>query len=165
MPPPPTARLFFRPWTEDDFDIAFALWGDAEVTRYIGGPFPPEEVRRRLRRSVESEAEQGVQYWPMFLRESGEHVGVCGLRPYEDFYALGFHLRARYWGQGLAREAAEAVIAYAFDTLGARALFAGHHPQNDRSRALLTKLGFEYTHDQLYEPTGLQHKSYLLRKR
>jgi hypothetical protein len=30
------------------------------------------------------------------------------------------------------------------------------------SRALLGKLGFRYTHDELYAPTGLLHPSYRL---
>jgi [ribosomal protein S5]-alanine N-acetyltransferase len=29
-------------------------------------------------------------------------------------------------------------------------------------RQLLAKLGFHYTHDEFYPPTGLQHPSYLL---
>jgi ribosomal-protein-alanine N-acetyltransferase len=41
-------------------------------------------------------------------------------------------------------------------------LFAGHNPKNEASRHILAKLGFRYTHDELYEPTGLQHPCYLL---
>jgi len=43
-------------------------------------------------------------------------------------------------------------------------LFAGHHPENESSRQLLTRLGFTYTHDEWYEPTGQMHPSYMLRK-
>jgi RimJ/RimL family protein N-acetyltransferase len=164
MPPPPTARLLFRAWTADDFPLAYALWGSADVTRYIGGPFSAEYVRARLQREMDTEAQGGVQYWPIFLRDGGEHAGVCGLRPRNDIYALGFHLHPHFWGQGLAREAADAVIAYA-DAIGARELFAGHHPQNASSRKLLQRLGFAYTGDELYEPTGLMHPSYSLRLR
>lgn len=93
------------------------------------------------------------------------HLGCCGLRPYrleDGIYELGFHLRPEHWGQGYATEAARAVIDHAFDTLHARALFAGHHPGNVASRRLLEKLGFRYTHDEFYAPTGLEHPSYLL---
>ncbi len=41
-------------------------------------------------------------------------------------------------------------------------LMAGHHPKNASSQRVLEKLGFRYTHDELYPPTGLQHRSYLL---
>lgn len=51
------------------------------------------------------------------------------------------------------------MIAHAFDVFGARALFAGCNPDNTASRALLEKLGFGYTHDEFYSPTGLYHPS------
>ena len=51
---------------------------------------------------------------------------------------------------------------YAFGQLRARGLFAGHHPENAASGAMLRKLGFRYSHDELYAPTGVHHPSYLL---
>jgi len=61
-----------------------------------------------------------------------------------------------------AASAMSAVIRFAFDHLGAEALFARHHPHNEGSRWLLARLGFRYTHDALFPPTSLQHPSYLL---
>lgn len=163
--PEQTMRLTFRPWSASDLELATALWGDPVVTELIGGPFSAEEIRTRLAREIASQDSHGVQYWPLFLRSSGAHLGCCGLRPYrpdQGVYELGFHLLATHWGRGYASEAARAVIGHAFDALGATALFAGHHPRNTASRALLEKLGFRYTHDELYPPTGAEHPSYLL---
>jgi RimJ/RimL family protein N-acetyltransferase len=90
-----------------------------------------------------------------------------GFRPYgkqERVYELGFHFRRAFWGQGLAAEAARAVISYGFGTLGAEALFAGHHPLNEASRRVLLKLGFIYAGTELYQPTGLMHPNYWLGK-
>jgi RimJ/RimL family protein N-acetyltransferase len=160
-----TARLLFRPWSEGDLDLALGLWGDAEVTRLIGGPFSREQVRERLERERASLDGYGVQYWPVFLRDGGGHVGCCGLRPYrveEGVYEIGFHIRSAHWGHGYASEAARTVIAHAFGTLRAVSLFAGHHPANEGSRRLLEKLGFRYTHHEFYPPTKLEHPSYLL---
>jgi RimJ/RimL family protein N-acetyltransferase len=157
-------RLGFRRWSEADFDLAMDLWGDAEVTRLIGGPFSEEEVRERLSREIATIRLNGIQYWPIFLLATGEHVGCCGLRPYrldEGTYEIGVHLRRAFWGQGYAPEATQAVMAYAFNTLGVKALFAGHNPANEASRRVLEKLGFRYTHDEYYPPTGLDHPSYI----
>jgi RimJ/RimL family protein N-acetyltransferase len=158
-------RLGFRSWSPRDFELARGLWGDPEVTRWIGGPFTEVQVRERLAREMETEKSVGVQYWPVCLLATEEHVGCCGLRPYkleERIFALGFHLRPAYWGRGIAGEAARAVLEHAFSDLGVAALFAGHNPGNDPSRRLLGKLGFKYSHDELYPPTGLQHPSYFL---
>jgi [ribosomal protein S5]-alanine N-acetyltransferase len=158
-------RLGFRTWTDADLPLALALWGDPAVTRLIGGPFSPEQVAERLRLEQASQAAAGLQYWPVFSLACGAHIGCCGLRPYrpaERLYEIGVHLRPAQWGHGYAREAATAVIAYAFTRLPVEGLFAGHHPGNHASRRLLQALGFCYTHDELYPPTGLQHPSYRL---
>ncbi len=160
-----SARVGFRVWTGMDMDLARDLWGDPESTRLIGGPFTPEQCSARLKREIATQREHGIQYWPIFLLESGAHLGICGLRPYKPsqrIHELGFQLRREFRGRGLATEAAAAVIAHAFGPLGAAALFAGHHPENEASRRVLGKLGFEYTHDEFYPPTGLMHPSYAL---
>jgi RimJ/RimL family protein N-acetyltransferase len=162
-----TQRLGLRCWREDDLELAVSLWGDPEVTRLIDarGRLTPDDVGARLRQEIACEREHGVQYWPMFLLEGGEHVGCCGLRPRAGpgpVYELGVHVRSRHWRRGFAEEAAGAVIGHAFTRLGASGLFAGHNPGNHASRGLLQKLGFRHTHDELYPPTGLQHPSYLL---
>jgi len=160
-----TARLGFRRWSPDDVPLALALWGDPAVTRWIGGPWSDTEVEARLTAEIERQADSGMQYWPVFLRSNGAHVGAAGLRPYrptEAIFEIGVHLLSAYWGRGLATEASRAVIAHAFGPLGAAALFAGHNPGNHDSRRLLLKFGFSYTHDEYYVPTGLRHPSYLL---
>lgn len=158
-------RLGFGVWTADDLALAMGLWGDGRVTRLIGGPFSEKQVRERLAREVANRAAHGIQYWPLFRLADDEHVGCCGLRPWpeqDDVLELGFHLRFDHWGQGYAFEAAQAVIHHAFTALRVAGLFAGHHPENAASRALLLRLGFRYTHDAFYPPTGLHHPSYLM---
>jgi [ribosomal protein S5]-alanine N-acetyltransferase len=158
-------RLGFRWWTEEDLPVARALWGDIEVTRYFGGPFADEEVRVRLGREIERGKVYGFQYWPIFLLSDGTHVGCCGLRPYgtdAGIPELGFHLRPKFWGQGLAVDAARAVIRYAFEVVGAKALVAGHHRENANSKKVMAKLGFQYTHDEFFPALEMSIPYYLL---
>ena len=160
-----TSRLGFRTWTENDLPLALSLWANPQVTRFIGGPFSAEAVRHRLASEIACASVHGVQYWPIFQLSNGEFVGAGGLRPYkpaEHIYELGIHLLPEQWGQGLAQEAARGIIEFAFTTVGAKSLFAGHHPENAASKRLLEKLGFAFTHRELYAPTGLEHPSYLL---
>ena len=160
-----TARLGFGLWSEADLPLAMALWGDPEVARNIGGPFTPDQVEQRLARELSNLRTHGIQYWPIFLLATGDLVGCCGLKPYRDderIFETGFHLRPAFWRQGLGEEASRAVIDHAFRNLGASSLFAGHHPQNEASRRLLLKLGFRFTHRELYPPTGLEHLCYVL---
>jgi RimJ/RimL family protein N-acetyltransferase len=75
---------------------------------------------------------------------------------------IGFRICYRDWGRGYDLEAACAAVRYAFDSIRVAGLFAGHHPENEASRRLLAKLGFQYSHDEFYQPTGLNHPSCLM---
>src|SRR5262249_39541135 len=104
---------------------------------------------------------------PMFLRDGQLQVGCCGLKPYDLLHGvleIGFHLRSEFWGKGLAAEGARAAITHAVGPLGAKALFAGHHPDNRASRKVVERLGLRYTDHELYPPTDREHQSYLLRR-
>jgi len=158
-----TRRLGFRCWGDGDYSIAEELWGDGKVTGLFGGPFSPAMVRARLDVEMAHMQRYGFQYWPIFLLENDAHVGCAGLRPYrmeENILELGFHLRPGFWGRGLAPEAARGIIDHAFTTVGAAALFAGHHPENEASRRVLLKVGFVYTGEELYPPSGMIEPTY-----
>lgn len=149
-----TNRVGFSRWLLEDIGLAMLLWGDPKVTRYLcaRGLFSASDIADRLDGEIRNGALYQVQYWPVFELATGDLIGCCGLRP-------------AFWGQGYAFEAAKAVTGYTFASLGAKKLFAGHHPGNDRSRRLLGRLGFIYTGDEFYEPTGLYHPSYELENR
>jgi [ribosomal protein S5]-alanine N-acetyltransferase len=162
--PAATRRLTFRTWRDDDVPLARALFGDPRVTALVGGPFDDAQVRARLQAEMATQREHGYQYWPIFLHD-GTHVGCCGLKPRNGaIVELGFYLRFDHWGQGYAVEAGRSAIELAFDVLGAPSLFAGHHPDNAGSKKTLEKLGFTFTHHELYPPTGLMHPGYALKR-
>ena len=161
-----TSRIGFSEWKKDDIQLAETLWGDPDVTKFIcaSGRFSAEDIASRLDKEIENSIKYHVQYWPIFELTSNELIGCCGLRPYkEGKYEIGFHLRPKFWRQGYAMEAAQAVIDYAFSVLKTEGLFAGHNPNNTASSNVLHKLGFQYMGDEFYEPTGLYHPSYELR--
>jgi RimJ/RimL family protein N-acetyltransferase len=160
-------RIGFRPWKEEDIHLALGLWGDVRVTQLFDarGKLTSVQVNDKLLQEIATEKLQGIQYWPIFLLINDSHIGCCGLRPYDkskNVVEIGFHICHRHWRQGYAFEAARAVMKYAFNTIKVAGLFAGHNPNNKSSRLLLAKLGFRYTHDEFYEPTGLNHPSYLI---
>ena len=163
-----TERIGFSHWTPEDAPFARKLWGNREVTKYISAPggFSENEIAERLDKEIANQKNLRIQYWPGFLLDTEAFIGCCGLRPYgaeEDVYEIGFHLCPDFWGKGLGMEAAKAIIEYAFETLKAKDLFAGHHPENASSAKMLQKLGFRHIRDEYYEPTGLFHPSYRYR--
>ncbi len=162
-PLPASPRLAFRDWTEADLPFAQSLWGDPEVTHYLGGPFTPEAVRDKLQVELDRQQIYGHQYWPIFLRETGDFAGCAGLRPFHEqlrVRELGVHIARPFWSARLGEEAARAVIRYAFEELHLEALTAGHNPGNFHSKALVERLGFRYTHTEPWGPLNLEHPFY-----
>jgi RimJ/RimL family protein N-acetyltransferase len=81
-----------------------------------------------------------------FNRDSGEHVGNCGLHRFNwetRVFEIGWWCRRRFQGQGLITEAARAVTEFAFKHLGARRVWCGADEENERSWRLAERLGFE----------------------
>ncbi len=160
-----TERLRFGKWEQTSLSHATSIWGDSNVTQLIGGQMTDKQILERLNTEIKNNELYGVQYWPIFLLNSNEIVGCCGLRTYSDkenTFEIGFHISSKFWRKGYAFEAASEVINYAFVELNASSLFAGHNPLNQSSARLLNKLGFTYSHDEYYPPTGLNHPSYFL---
>lgn len=157
-------RLGFAIWKGNDIRLAMTIWGDREVTRLTGGPFTSQQVRERLATEIANQQKYAIQYWPIFQLGTDDIVGCCGLRPRDmasNTFELGFQLCRDAWGQGYATEAAQVVIAWAA-AKGIAALIAGHHPENHASGRALRRLGFRYTHDELYPPTDQMEPCYLL---
>jgi [ribosomal protein S5]-alanine N-acetyltransferase len=43
-----TPRLGFREWSINDLSLALDLWGDPEVSRFLGGPYSREAIEEKL---------------------------------------------------------------------------------------------------------------------
>ena len=68
-------------------------------------------------------------------------------RPYKahaHWLEIGWALRRERWGQGFASEIGEAGLAYTFDVLGARAVVSCTVRHNQRSRAVMARIGMRY---------------------
>jgi ribosomal-protein-alanine N-acetyltransferase len=163
VPPPPSPRLTFRTWTPHDSALAEALWCDPDVTHFFGGAMTPEQAHARLASERDRQLTLGMQYWPMFLRTTGEFAGCAGLRPWQmdpNTIEVGVHLMRSAWGLRLGEEALRAVLAHAFDTLHLTVIVAGHGQGHDNSRHLLERVGFDYTHDILWGPKAIPVSMY-----
>ena len=80
-----------------------------------------------------------------FHRINGDFVvrTALDLTDETDVYETGFWVAPKYAGQGMATEAANAAIRYAFSHLGAKAISIGHFDGNGPSRRIVEKLGFQ----------------------
>ncbi len=145
-----TSRLSFRSLAVDDYDAVHLYASDPLVTRYTAfGPNTPEQTMEFLQFVAgESSQDDRANYtFALVHKQTNKLIGSCGLmrgNPSGPQYGFGYVLHKDWWGQGLASEAAAALVKFGFDELRAHRLWAHVFLGNTASERLLQKLGFRY---------------------
>jgi len=149
-PPIDTARLALRAHTVEDFADCAALWGNADVVRYIGGvPSTPEATWARLLRYAGHWTLLGYGYWAIRDRATHAFLGEVGfadhhrdVTPALEPPECGWVLAPAAHGRGLATEAVRGILEWA-DARGWRRTTAMIDPGNTSSLRVAEKCGFE----------------------
>ncbi|MBB4569095.1 GNAT family N-acetyltransferase [Rhizobium leucaenae] len=144
-----TERLIVRNWRDADRDLAFEINSDETVMEFFPFRRSRAEADAFLERVQSMIAETRLGFYALELKASGEAIGFCGLartnhlEPFVPAGAveIGWRLAARYWGKGLVSEAARALLAGGFETLGLDQIvsFAVHN--NIRSTSVMERIG------------------------
>jgi RimJ/RimL family protein N-acetyltransferase len=144
MTPPilETPRLILRRLTPYDAPALHAMLSDAETMRYWSSPphVNLAETEAWVAESVAATA-RGDAHDFAVLRE-GRLVGRVAFWMGNE---IGFLFHRDVWGQGVAREAVGALLRHGFEALGFASVRADVDPDNQRSLALLERLGFRRT--------------------
>jgi ribosomal-protein-alanine N-acetyltransferase len=144
-----TERLILRRFTLGDAAVVLELLNEPSFKEFIGdrGVRTIADARTYLKNGpLESYASLGYGVYLAMDKRDEMPIGMCGLfkRGNLEQPDLGFALFARACGNGYATESAQAIIDHARDTLGLPLLSALANPANERSVALIEKLGFRY---------------------
>ena len=133
-----TPRLTLRPFRDADRDVIVRLLTDPIGREFLGGPVPVEEAEARSAGSL------GVT-WGSFAIERNEDqvvIGSCNADDHRGEWELSYELLPEHWGHGYATEAVAALTDWAFAATGATHLIAVTQAANERSWALLERLGW-----------------------
>lgn len=143
---PESDRLIFRDWTEADFQQFYAICSDPAVMQFVGDgdPWSEEKTKLWIESSIETAKTHGYCRWALIQKQTSELIGFCGFVPTSDGPEIGWRIAKRFWGQGLATEAATAVLKHGFDTLGFQRVIALVQSQNRASIRICEKLGMKF---------------------
>lgn len=148
MTTPETKRLRLRQWKESDLRSFAALTADPEVMRYFPATLNRDEsdaLAARFRATIDENG--GWGYWAVEVKATGEFAGYVGLASQPDRYAfspcteISWRLSQKFWHQGIAREAAEAALDYAFNVLNLEEVVSLTSIHNAPSENLMKRLG------------------------
>lgn len=142
-----TARLALYPLTTADVAAAHALWTDPDVRRYLWDDevVSLDRVREVIAASTSDFATKRYGLWGVYDAATGAFAGFAGCREWPDGGPeLMYGLAPAWWGRGLATEAADAVLAHLFDTLGHAHVTAATDPPNAASVRVMERLGMTF---------------------
>jgi len=143
-----TPRLYLREITERDAAALFAIHSDAEHMQWFGND-PLQDIEGalgliKLFAGWRQQPNPGTR-WAIELKGQPGLIGTCGLFAWNRNWkkcSIGYELSRAATGQGLMREALEAMLDWGFNAMGLNRVEAQVHERNLPSLALLMKLGF-----------------------
>ena len=141
-----TPRLTLRPWRDGDLDALAALVADPLVMRHFPALLDRDGAMAMAARLAAHDAEHGFAWWIVDAPGRPFAGFILLLRvgfpaPFVPAVEIGWRFASDCWGHGWATEAASAVLTHAFTTLALSEVVALTVPANERSRALMERLG------------------------
>lgn len=146
-----TEDILIRRMTEQDTDALFEVLSNDNVFRYL-----PDFLHMREKRELEGMI---GQFGGRFFRErrwvlagiclACEPERVIGTAEMFDYDAMvsaveiGYRIHEGFWGRGIATEAVYAMTGYLFNEIGINRIQATVLPENERSKRVLYKNGFQ----------------------
>jgi RimJ/RimL family protein N-acetyltransferase len=172
-----TKRLRLRAWRESDLPAFAALSADPRVMEFLPKRLSIAECEASALRFRDYYLAPGFRHWVVEASGVASFIGLVSLKPppfeaaFTPCVEIGWRLAAAYWGQGYATEAAGRVIAHGFTTCRLAEIVAFTTVANQRSRALMERLGMtrdpadDFAHPHLPEGHPLRpHVLYRLRR-
>jgi RimJ/RimL family protein N-acetyltransferase len=153
-----TPRLRLRQWREADHEPFAAMNADPAVMEF----FVALQSRAASDTSIDTWqsqfATQGWSNWAAELIESSQFVGFVGLSvprrllPFSPCVEIGWRLARRYWGSGLATEAARGALSVGFERLGLAEIVSFTAVGNHKSRAVMRRIGMHDANQDFEHP-------------
>ncbi len=142
-----TPRFVLRRFDLSDALFLYEMNLDSEVLKYTGDvPFTDILAASNFINAYDHYNLYGVGRWMILDRtEKNRRYGWCGLKyhPEQEYYDIGFRLKKKFWGRGIATECARECLEFA-EEHGHTPVVGRVHPQNFASKAVLIKLGLNY---------------------
>jgi RimJ/RimL family protein N-acetyltransferase len=164
---PDSERLTFRLLNKNDLNLLFELDQDPEVMRFINGgqPHSMDDIHQVYQKRIAkfTLATKGWGIWGVFLKETSDFVGWILVRPMHFFseqpewdnIELGWRFKRKFWGKGIATEAAQQVAKVIVEEQSISKLCAIADQNNLASIQIMKKLGMSFVKQYLHrDPIG-----------
>lgn len=139
-----TRRLLLRGLVPGDLDAVFSILGDEETAAGMSWRLRDRtSAAHWLAKRIATEREADLSMWGIESLSAGELIGLCGFFPHagEAEVELGYVVKAPWWGDGYATEAAQAAVGAAVQA-GHR-VYATIRTWNNASMVVAVRAGLQ----------------------
>ena len=165
-----TDRFILRDVEETDVQGIFDLDSDPEVHTYLGTPpiTTLDEAHEIINYIRNQYSENGIGRWAVVDKKTSDFVGWTGLkferqlRSEFDYYDIGYRLRKKYWGQGIATLTAAESLRYGFEQMNLDEICGAAEVEHKVSNHILQKIGLTYVEQFVFE--GILINFYRIKK-
>jgi [ribosomal protein S5]-alanine N-acetyltransferase len=143
-----TERLIIRKMNIADSEDIFSFTSDPEIIRLT----PIFELTKTkyeainyIEKCMGNYAKGNSEFWAIVYKKNNKVIGIVCIDILSRYKGdIGYAITREYWGNGIATEAAKAVINFGFNVLGLKRIEGTCDPRNKASARVLEKCGMSY---------------------
>jgi ribosomal-protein-alanine N-acetyltransferase len=144
-----TPRLILRALKPADLNDLFEYASDPKIDQYVPWEHYKniDEARENLNEFLADYERDGFGAWGIEHRADQRLIGIINFNrphPINRRVEMGYTVSHAYWGQGLATEAAKALIEFGFEQMNLVRIEAVVLPEHQASARVLLKAGMQF---------------------
>ncbi len=158
-----TPRLILRQWLPEDYPSFAQMSKNPKVMQYFPKLLSRSESDALIDKFHDIIDRQGWGFWAVELKATHQFIGFVGLHEQTTQFSfspcveIGWRLDQAYWGQGYAKEAAQAALKFAFDQLALEKVVSFTTLENTKSQSVMQKLNMTYVKDFQHPALAVDH--------
>ena len=142
-------RLWLRSWSKSDLSPFYQLNSDPMVMEFLPKILSREESDQLAQKILEGFEKNPFGLFAVELKRTGEFIGFTGLSvpsfkaSFTPCVEIGWRIASAHWGKGIATEAANRVLKFAFEKIGLEEVLSFTAIKNKASKRVMEKIGMD----------------------
>ncbi|MDR0861885.1 MAG: GNAT family N-acetyltransferase [Oscillospiraceae bacterium] len=142
-----TERLILRRFELTDAEAMFRNWANNndKIAAFLN--YQSDGSFADINYWISEYSDNSRYCWAIVLKSIGEPIGYINAHDIDEFVdmaEIGYAIGEKFCHKGIATEAANAVIKFFFEEVGAAKITAKHRPTNSRSGGVMTNAGMKF---------------------
>ncbi len=143
-----TRRLILRKFTMMDAIAHYELRANEEAMQYMDRPLceNKEAAMKDIKETHQNFRDKKGLWWALADKRNNKFMGYVGFKDInqnDKSAEIGYVLHPDYWSSGWMTEAVAAALKFVFEELNLHRVVGNINPNNEASRGLLKKFGFQ----------------------